>query len=47
MSQPVEVLKRFHQAAIDRSLDDMLDLYAEDAVHEFPATPGSCTSATT
>ena len=41
MSESVEILERFQQAAIDKSLDDMLDLYAEDAVHEFPFTrPG-------
>jgi ketosteroid isomerase-like protein len=38
---PREILERFQQAAIERSLDDMLDLYADDAVHEFPFTrPG-------
>lgn len=39
--EPVEVFDHFRQAAIDKSLQDMLDLYAEDAVHEFPFTrPG-------
>jgi ketosteroid isomerase-like protein len=38
---PREVLARFQQAAIERSLTSMVDLYAEDAVHEFPFTrPG-------
>lgn len=38
---PREVFARFQQAAIDRSLEGMVDLYAEDAVHEFPFTrPG-------
>jgi ketosteroid isomerase-like protein len=38
---PREILERFQQAAIDHSLEDMLDLYADDAVHEFPFTrPG-------
>jgi uncharacterized protein len=38
---PREVLERFHQAAIDQSLASMVDLYADDAVHEFPFTwPG-------
>jgi uncharacterized protein len=38
---PLEILERFQQAAIDRSLGTMLDLYADDAVHEFPFTrPG-------
>ena len=36
-----EVLERFRQAAISRSVDDMARLYAVDAVHEFPFTrPG-------
>jgi uncharacterized protein len=38
---PREVLARFQQAAIERSLTSMVDLYAEDAIHEFPFTrPG-------
>jgi ketosteroid isomerase-like protein len=38
---PREVLRRFRQAAIDQSVDDMSRLYAVDAVHEFPFTrPG-------
>jgi ketosteroid isomerase-like protein len=35
------VLARFQQAAIDKSITGMAELYAEDAVHEFPFTrPG-------
>jgi uncharacterized protein len=38
---PGAVLARFQQAAIERSLTGMVDLYAEDAIHEFPFTrPG-------
>lgn len=38
---PRDVLARFQQAAIDRSVADMAGLYAEDGVHEFPFTrPG-------
>ncbi|MEV5574209.1 nuclear transport factor 2 family protein [Spirillospora sp. NPDC052269] len=38
---PREVLARYQRASIDQSLDTMLDLYAEDAVHEFPfSRPG-------
>ncbi|MCP2341235.1 nuclear transport factor 2 family protein [Actinomadura rupiterrae] len=38
---PREVLARYQQASIDKALDAMVDLYAEDAVHEFPFTrPG-------
>jgi uncharacterized protein len=38
---PRAVLARFQQAAIERSLTSMVDLYAEDAIHEFPFTrPG-------
>ena len=41
MPNPRQVLERFQQTAIDKSIDEMLDLYAEDAVHEFPFTrPG-------
>jgi ketosteroid isomerase-like protein len=40
-SDPVQVLERWRQAAIDRSVEDMKSLYAIDAVHEFPFTrPG-------
>jgi ketosteroid isomerase-like protein len=36
-----EVLERFRQAAISQSADDMSQLHAADAVHEFPFTrPG-------
>jgi ketosteroid isomerase-like protein len=31
-----EVLARYHQAMLDKSADDLADLYATDAVHEFP-----------
>ncbi|NEC63811.1 nuclear transport factor 2 family protein [Streptomyces sp. SID9727] len=38
---PHEVLTRYYQAMIDKSPDDLADLYAADAVHEFPfASPG-------
>ncbi len=38
---PHEVLSRYYQAMLDKSPDDLADLYAEDAVHEFPfAFPG-------
>ncbi|MFI5751865.1 nuclear transport factor 2 family protein [Streptomyces sp. NPDC051644] len=38
---PREVLDRYHQAMLDKSADDLADLYAVDAVHEFPfASPG-------
>ncbi|MFF9314546.1 nuclear transport factor 2 family protein [Streptomyces sp. NPDC014748] len=38
---PREVLARYRQAILDRSADDLADLYAADAVHEFPfAFPG-------
>jgi ketosteroid isomerase-like protein len=38
---PREVLERFRQAAISRSVDDMSGVYAVDAIHEFPFTrPG-------
>ncbi|WP_165555752.1 nuclear transport factor 2 family protein [Kribbella pittospori] len=41
MLNPRQVLERYQQTAIDKSIDEMLDLYAEDAVHEFPFTrPG-------
>ncbi|MGH1564190.1 nuclear transport factor 2 family protein [Mumia sp. DW29H23] len=36
-----EVAARYHQAMRDMSAEDLADLYAEDAVHEFPfASPG-------
>jgi ketosteroid isomerase-like protein len=35
------VLASYHQAMLDKSPDDLADLYAMDAVHEFPfASPG-------
>ncbi|MFF2330778.1 MULTISPECIES: nuclear transport factor 2 family protein [unclassified Streptomyces] len=38
---PREVLGRYHQAMLDKSADDLADLYAVDALHEFPfASPG-------
>ena len=38
---PREVLACYHQAMHDKSADDLADLYAVDAVHEFPFTsPG-------
>ena len=38
---PHEVLTRYYQAILDKSPDDLADLYAVDAVHEFPFTsPG-------
>ncbi|NNN37847.1 nuclear transport factor 2 family protein [Streptomyces sp. S3(2020)] len=38
---PREVLARFYRAMVDKSADDLADLYALDAVHEFPfAVPG-------
>ena len=40
-SDPLSVLERFRQAAIDESAEDMRDLYAANAVHEFPfSRPG-------
>jgi ketosteroid isomerase-like protein len=33
---PREVLRRFHRAMKDKSADDLADLYAPDAIHEFP-----------
>lgn len=39
--EPREVLERFRRAAIDQSVEQMRDVYAVDAVHEFPFTrPG-------
>ncbi|WP_399885967.1 nuclear transport factor 2 family protein [Streptomyces sp. BBFR51] len=38
---PREVLDRYYRAMLDKSADDLADLYAVDAVHEFPFTaPG-------
>ena len=38
---PREVLARYHQAMRDKSADELAELYARDAVHEFPFTaPG-------
>ncbi|WP_343244541.1 nuclear transport factor 2 family protein [Streptomyces sp. SID11385] len=38
---PREVLARYYQAMLDKSADALADLYAPDAVHEFPFTsPG-------
>ncbi|MFJ8783461.1 nuclear transport factor 2 family protein [Streptomyces sp. NPDC102476] len=38
---PREVLTCYYQAMLDKSPDDLADLYATDAVHEFPFTsPG-------
>ncbi|MFF8916996.1 nuclear transport factor 2 family protein [Streptomyces sp. NPDC015032] len=38
---PHEVLTCYYQAMLDKSPDDLADLYAVDAVHEFPFTsPG-------
>ncbi|MFF7365944.1 nuclear transport factor 2 family protein [Streptomyces sp. NPDC008125] len=38
---PHEVLARYYRAMLDKSPDDLADLYAVDAVHEFPFTsPG-------
>jgi uncharacterized protein len=31
-----EILRRYQQAMIDKSADDLADLYAADAVHELP-----------
>lgn len=33
---PREVLERYHAAMIRKSADDLADLYAADAVHDFP-----------
>lgn len=33
---PRDVLARYHRAMLDTSADDLADLYAADAVHEFP-----------
>ncbi|OPF75596.1 hypothetical protein VT50_0224555 [Streptomyces antioxidans] len=38
---PRELLARFQRAMLDKSADDLADLYAVDAVHEFPfLSPG-------
>ncbi|MEV5988502.1 nuclear transport factor 2 family protein [Streptomyces sp. NPDC052051] len=38
---PREVLACYYQAMLDKSADDLADLYSVDAVHEFPfASPG-------
>ncbi len=34
--EPREVLGRYRQAMLDKSADDLAELYAEDGVHEFP-----------
>ncbi|WP_261571099.1 nuclear transport factor 2 family protein [Frankia gtarii] len=36
---PREVLELYRRAAIRQAADDMRDLYAADAIHEFPFTP--------
>jgi uncharacterized protein len=33
---PREALNRYQRAMLDKSADDLADLYAADAVHEFP-----------
>ncbi|MGW3494751.1 nuclear transport factor 2 family protein [Streptomyces sp. NPDC001020] len=33
---PREVLARYQRAVLDKSADDLADLYAVDAIHEFP-----------
>ncbi|MGW1159916.1 nuclear transport factor 2 family protein [Streptomyces sp. NPDC002513] len=33
---PLGILTRYRRAILDRSADDLADLYAVDAVHEFP-----------
>ncbi|HEY2707892.1 MAG TPA: nuclear transport factor 2 family protein [Caulobacteraceae bacterium] len=35
---PEDILQRFTQAIVAGSADDLAELYAEDAVHEFPFT---------
>jgi ketosteroid isomerase-like protein len=41
LSDVLQVLERWRQAAIDRSVEDISSVYAIDAVHEFPFTrPG-------
>ncbi|ONK11363.1 nuclear transport factor 2 family protein [Streptomyces sp. MP131-18] len=34
--EPREVLGRYRQAMLDKSPDDLAELYADDGVHEFP-----------
>ncbi|GAB2841809.1 hypothetical protein GCM10022221_46310 [Actinocorallia aurea] len=36
MTGAVDVLERYYQAMLDKSADALADLYAVDAVHEFP-----------
>ncbi|RKN40442.1 nuclear transport factor 2 family protein [Streptomyces hoynatensis] len=36
ISRPREVLARYRRAMLDGSADALAELYAEDAVHEFP-----------
>ena len=36
---PAEVLSCYYQAMLDKSADELADLYAIDGVHEFPFTP--------
>jgi uncharacterized protein len=36
VAAPREVLARYHRAMCDANADDLADLYALDAVHEFP-----------
>lgn len=33
---PLAILRRYQQAMVDKSADDLADLYAVDAVHELP-----------
>ncbi|MGP3922345.1 hypothetical protein [Streptomyces sp. 8N616] len=33
---PRDVLARYHRAMLDKSADNLADLYAANAVHEFP-----------
>jgi ketosteroid isomerase-like protein len=33
---PRAILRRYQQALVDKSADDLADLYAADAVHELP-----------
>lgn len=37
---PRELLERYQRAMLELSADDLADLYAEDAVHEFPFFTG-------
>ena len=36
LATPLAILRRYQQAMIDMSADDLADLYAPDAVHELP-----------